>query len=155
MDYYKTIYDNLNSGGFPQMTLFTVNDKCFDYETKRTLYSVFHSIGNVIKSFLPKDITANQDDFYPTSAMFLIENIVNNFLMVNNNINVNHLYITKGFNSIKMGIKYSKMIYRVLKNQKYLHGVISNFKMFNCNVYVILCITIMLMCFRICLGMKL
>ena len=44
-----------------------------------------------------------------------------------------------------------EMIYRVLKNQKYLHGVISNFKIFNCNVYVILCITIMLMCFRVCL----
>ena len=56
MDYYKTIYDNLNSGGFPQMTLFTVNDECFDYETKRTLYTVFHSIGNVVKCFLPKDI---------------------------------------------------------------------------------------------------
>jgi hypothetical protein len=90
------------------MTSFTVNDECFDYETKRTLYSVFHSIGNVVKSFLPKDITANQDDFYPTSAMFLIENVVNNFLMVNNNINVNHLYITKGFNSIQMGIKANK-----------------------------------------------
>ena len=108
MDYYKTIYDNLKSRGFSQMTSFTVNDECFEYETKRTLYTVFHSIGNVVKSFLPKDITANQDDFYPTSAMFLIENIVNNFLMVNNNINVNHLYITKGFNSIQMGIKSNK-----------------------------------------------
>ena len=59
MDYYKTIYDNLNSGGFSQMTSFTVNNECFEYETKRTLYTVFHSIGNVVNSFLPKDITAN------------------------------------------------------------------------------------------------
>ena len=53
-DYYKTIYDNLNTGGFPHMTSFTVNNECFEYETKRTLYSAFHSIGNVVKSFSSK-----------------------------------------------------------------------------------------------------
>ena len=107
MDYYKMIYDNLNSGGFPQMTSFTVNNECFEYETKRTLYSLFYSIGNAVKSFLPKEATL-KDEFYPTSAMFLVENVANNFLMVNNKINVNHLYITKWFNSIQIGISANK-----------------------------------------------
>ena len=44
IDYYKTIYDNLDSGAFLQMRSFNVNDEYFEYGTKHILYNMFHSI---------------------------------------------------------------------------------------------------------------
>jgi hypothetical protein len=105
MDYYKMMFDNLIQF-FPEDRITTVSP-VFSYFLKfYVLKNVLRNVGYWIQGLFPKEnnnLIKYDDDF-----IYFLENIFNNYLLVGNKINTNHLLISKGFNSMLIKIINSK-----------------------------------------------
>lgn len=98
MDFYKAFLEDLQSSHQSKSIFFTNNEKVLDDELKRSIRRTFSSIGNVMNT---AKVTPR---IYASSYVYLIENIMNNFFLYNTKINLNHMLITKGINSILLSI---------------------------------------------------
>ena len=103
MDYYKAIVDNL-SVTFKKNSMFTTNEQVFSDSFKDSLRNTFVSIGSFVSGFLPKINGEDMKYFYAKTYLYLLENIFDNFFMMNNQINLNHMFISKNFNSMLIKI---------------------------------------------------
>ena len=103
MDYYKAIVDNL-SVVFKKNSMFTTNEQVFSDSFKDSLRNTFLSIGSFISGFLPKINGEDMKYFYAKTYLYLLENIFDNFFMINNQINLNHMFISKNLNSVLIKI---------------------------------------------------
>ena len=76
---------------------FTINNNLLSKGMKNNLKKIFNQIGIFFSSIMDK-----KD--YSRNMIFLIENIMDNFFMINNKVNTNHIFISKNYNSILVKI---------------------------------------------------
>ena len=93
IDFYRMVLANLQANFNNNDLLLTTNDSVFSKEIAKNIFKVLGYFGDIIKNLMPKKE-------YKLTYMYLLENIVNNFFMINNKINTNHLLITNGYNSL-------------------------------------------------------
>ena len=93
IDFYRMVLSNIQANFNNNEFYVTTNDPVLSEESKKTIYKILDVFGDVINNFMPK-----KD--YKNKYMYLIENILNNFFLINNQINTNHLLVTHGFNSL-------------------------------------------------------
>ena len=93
IDFYRMVLANLQANFNNNDLLLTTNDSVFSKEIAKNIFKVLGYFGDIIKNLMPKKE-------YKLAYMYLLENIVNNFFMINNKINTNHLLITNGYNSL-------------------------------------------------------
>lgn len=99
MDYYKTFLDNLLVSNFQEEKIRTV-DFYFNSYIKFYLRNIFYNIGSLIEGLrlIPKD--KNNNIRYEQDFLYFLENILENYILGNEKINLNHLMISKGINSV-------------------------------------------------------
>ena len=93
IDFYRMVLANLQTNFNSNDLLLTTNDSVFSKEIAKNIFIVLDFFGEIIKNLIPK-----KD--YKLRYMYLLENIVNNFFMINNKISTNHLLITNGYSSL-------------------------------------------------------
>ena len=93
IDFYRMVVANIQATFNSNEFEVTTNDPVLSEKNKRILLNILNKFGEIINNFTPK-----KD--YSKKYMYLIENILNNFFMINNKINANHLLVTNGFNSL-------------------------------------------------------
>ena len=96
MDYYKMIYDNFIST-FANAHKFITHDNILSERAEKNIKEFLE-----IPSFIFKKIL--DPNLYKKYILYAINYILSNFFMINNNINTNHLLVTKNKNSILMKI---------------------------------------------------
>ena len=96
MDFYKMIHDNFITT-FRDAEKFTTNEDVIPEVLMKTMKKIF----KIFCFFLNK---ISDQKIYPKYYLFLINNILNNFFMINNKINTNHLLISRSENSILIKI---------------------------------------------------
>ena len=114
MDYYKMIYDNFIST-FANANNFVTYDNILSKKAKRNIKKLLK-----IPSFCFKKIL--DPNYYIKYILYAINNILSNFLMINNKFNTNHLLVTKSKNSILMKIISNNII----DNHKNISNIINN-----------------------------
>ena len=93
IDFYRMVVANLQTNFNGNDLLLTTNDSVFSKEMAKNIFKILDFFGDIIKNLIPK-----KD--YKLRYMYLLENIVNNFFMINNKINTNHLLVTNGYSSL-------------------------------------------------------
>ena len=93
IDFYRMVLANLQANFNNNDLLLTTNDSVFSKEISKNIFKVLGYFGDIIKNLMPKKE-------YKLTYMYLLENIVNNFFMINNKINTNHLLVTNGYSSL-------------------------------------------------------
>ena len=93
IDFYRMVLANFQANFKDNDLLVTTNDAVLSKEMAKNIFNVLDFFGDLTKSFIPK-----RD--YKLRYMYLIENIINNFFMINNKINTNHFLVTNGYNSL-------------------------------------------------------
>ena len=96
MDYYKMIYDNFIST-FANAHKFTTQDNILSPSTINNIKLFLKIPSFIFKKKL-------EPDLYTKYILYAINNILSNFFMINNQINTNHLLVTKNKNSILIKI---------------------------------------------------
>ena len=96
MDYIKMYMETLKIK-YNNDKQFTMNNNLLSKGIKNNLKKFFEQIGIFFSSIM------NKKD-YSRNMIFLIENIMDNFFMMNNQINANHIFISKNYNSILVKI---------------------------------------------------
>ena len=96
MDYFKMYTDTLRIY-FRKNKQFTTNTPLLSEEIKGSFKLFFNQFGNFFSVLLKKKS-------YSKNMVYLIENILDNFFMIDNKINANHIFITKNLNSILVKI---------------------------------------------------
>lgn len=113
MDFYQIVSENLQSF-LKSPEYITTHDKILSLNSIKSINSVTEQLGEMLKKFINKNI-------YKSNMLYLIEEILNNYFMINNRINTNHLMVTNNYNSILIKIKSSKN-----PNQKYIPEIYYN-----------------------------
>ena len=93
IDFYRMVVANLQATFKDTEFYVTTNDPVLSEKNKRIIINILNKLGDIINNFMPR-----KD--YTMKYMYLIENILNNFFMINNKINTNHLLVTSGYNSL-------------------------------------------------------
>ena len=96
MDYYKMIYDNFIST-FASDHNFTTYDNILSEKAINNIKLFLKFPSFIFKIFIDSNL-------YSKYILYAINYILNNFFMINNKINTNHLLITKNKNSILIKI---------------------------------------------------
>ena len=93
IDFYKMIIANFQVNFNNMEYKITTNEPVLSQQTRNNFLSVLSNFNDVIKQLYPKKE-------YKNKYIYIIENILNNFFLINNDINTNHLLVTQNFNSI-------------------------------------------------------
>ena len=104
IDFYKMVSSNFQ-GNFKNTDFYlTTNDEVLSIENKKSILNILNFFGDIFKNFMPVRE-------YKIHYLYLIENIMNNFFMINNKINTNHYLVSHGYSSVYIktfGKKVSK-----------------------------------------------
>ena len=93
IDFYRMVVSNFQANFDNQELFITTNDAVFSKKTANKIYKIIGFFGDFANNFISKKE-------YAMRYFYLTENIVNNFFMINNKINTNHLFITNGYSSL-------------------------------------------------------
>jgi hypothetical protein len=93
IDFYRMVVANLQATFKDNEFYVTTNDPVLSEKNKRIIINILNKLADIINNFLPRQ-------YYTMKYMYLIENVLNNFFMINNKINTNHLLVTNGYNSL-------------------------------------------------------
>lgn len=100
MDYFKVIIDNLS-----ESKAFSTNDEVFSSSFKKTLKDFLNSIGRILSNILKLPGAQDQKSAYTSRYLYFLENIADNYFMINNKINLNHMFISNNFDSILIKVE--------------------------------------------------
>ena len=93
IDFYRMVLSDFQANFNADELLVTTNVPVLSRESIKMISNVLDLFGDLVTSFMPK-----KD--YKSKYIYLIENILNNFFLINNKINTNHLLVTNGYNSL-------------------------------------------------------
>ena len=96
MDYSKMYIETLKIK-YNDENKYTMNNNLLSKGIRKYLKFLFLQIGSFFSAIIDKKV-------YSNNMVFLIENIMDNFFMINNKINTNHIFISKNYNSILVKI---------------------------------------------------
>ena len=111
MDYLTMFIQSLKTK-YKKNGIFSVTNYILPDKIKDILKLVFDNIGILFKNFI-------KIKTYSKNIIYLIENIFENFFMINEKINTNHIFISNNYNSILFKIKSNNSeISHVINEQK-------------------------------------
>ena len=111
MDYLTMFIQSLKTK-YKKNGIFSVTNYKLPDKIKDILKLVFDNIGILFKNFI-------KIKTYSKNIIYLIENIFENFFMINEKINTNHIFISNNYNSILFKIKSNNSeISHVINEQK-------------------------------------
>ena len=93
VDFYRMVINNFQTNFNNNEYLITTNEPILSIENRKKINSVLNIFGDLLKNFISK-----RD--YKAKYMYLMENILNNFFLINNKINANHIFVTNGYSSL-------------------------------------------------------
>lgn len=93
IDFYRMILSNFQANFRNGELRATTNEPVLSPSAQKSVLKILDIFSGIVSNF------ANIQD-YKTKYLYLIDNILNDFLLINNKINTNHLLVTNGYNSI-------------------------------------------------------
>jgi len=98
MDFYKILKDNFSS-------LYKENkirpfNSFFTNKTKKIMMKIYKQFADVMKLFLSVINKTNKEYSYENDFVYFIDNLFENYFHANEELDTNHLLISKGFNSV-------------------------------------------------------
>ena len=93
IDFYRMVTANFQANFKDGQFQATTNQKVFSPSAKKFVLNILNIFGGLVGNFV------NVKD-YKVKYYYLIENILNDFFLINNKINTNHFLVTNGYNSI-------------------------------------------------------
>ena len=104
IDFYRMVSSNFQSNFKNTDFYLTTNDEVLTIENKKSILNILNFFGDIFKNFMPVRE-------YKNNYLYLIENVLNNFFMINNKINTNNYLVSHGYSSVYIktfGKKQSK-----------------------------------------------
>jgi len=93
IDFYRMVLANFQANFKEEQLQVTTNQEVFSPSAKKFVFKILNIFAGLAGNFI------NVRD-YKAKYYYLIENILNDFFLINNKINTNHLLVTNGYNSI-------------------------------------------------------
>ena len=93
IDFYKMVLANFQTNFNNMDFKITTHEPVLSKEIKKNLLIVLNSFNDIIKNFLK-----NTD--YKNKYLYIIQDIINDYFLINNKITTNNLLITNSFNSL-------------------------------------------------------
>ena len=104
IDFYRMVSSNFQSNFKNTDFYLTTNDEVLTIENKKSILNILNFFGDIFKNFMPVRE-------YKNNYLYLIENVLNNFFMINYKINTNNYLVSHGYSSVYIktfGKKQSK-----------------------------------------------
>jgi hypothetical protein len=117
MDYLTMFIQSLKTK-YKKNGIFSVTNYILPDKIKDILKLVFDNIGILFKNFI-------KIKTYSKNIIYLIENIFENFFMINEKINTNHIFISNNYNSILFKIKSNNNEINSIINEKKINDYYS------------------------------
>ena len=93
IDFFRMVVVNFKANFNPNELIITTNEPTLSKDMTLKILNILNFFGDLVKSFMSKNA-------YKSKYIYLIENILNNFFLINNKINTNHLLVTNGYSSL-------------------------------------------------------
>ena len=93
IDFYKMVFSNFQTNFNNVDVKITTNEPVLSQSFKDNLLSILNSFNDVINNFVK-----NKD--YKNKYIYIIQDIINDYFLINNKITTNNLLITNRFNSL-------------------------------------------------------
>ena len=93
IDFYRMVLANFQANFKDGQLQATTNQEVFSPSAKKFVFKILNIFGGLVGNFV--NVKDYKDKYY-----YLLENILNDFFLINNKINTNHLLVTNGYNSI-------------------------------------------------------
>ena len=93
IDFYKMVYSNIQTNFNNVDIKITTHEPVLSQSFKKNILSILNSFNDVVNNFVK-----NKD--YKNKYIYIIQDIINDYFLINNKITTNNLLITNRFNSL-------------------------------------------------------